>query len=57
MAERLDRERDEIRAAIDWSLRNDDAESVAWLMWPLFSYCDSRGLLPITHEIAEKAAD
>ncbi len=56
VAERLDRERDEIRSAIDWALRHDDAETVAWFLWPLFSYWDSRGLLPLTHEIAERAA-
>lgn len=56
VAERLDRERDEIRSAIDWALQNDDAETVSRLLTPLFAYWDSRGLLPMTHELAEKAA-
>jgi predicted ATPase len=56
VAERVDRERDEIRSAIDWALQNDDAETVARLLTPLFSYWDSRGLLPMTHQLAEKAA-
>jgi predicted ATPase len=55
-AERLDRERDEIRSAIDWALQTDDAETVARLLTPLFTYWWSRGLLPMTHELAEKAA-
>jgi predicted ATPase len=55
-AERLDRERDEIRSAIDWALESDDPETVARLLTPLFTYWWSRGLLPMTHELAEKAA-
>jgi predicted ATPase len=55
-AERLDRERDEIRSAIDWALQTDDPETVARLLTPLFTYWWSRGLLPMTHELAEKAA-
>jgi predicted ATPase len=56
VAERLDRERDEIRSAIDWALQTDDPETVARLLTPLFTYWWSRGLLPMTHELAEKAA-
>jgi len=55
-AERLDRERDEIRSAIDWALKVDDAETVGWLLTPLLTYWWSRGLLPMTHDLAEKAA-
>lgn len=55
-AERLDRERDGIRSAIDWALQTDDPETVARLLTPLFTYWWSRGLLPMTHELAEKAA-
>jgi predicted ATPase len=55
-AERLDRERDEIRSAIDWALQTDDPDTVARLLTPLFTYWWSRGLLPMTHELAEKAA-
>jgi predicted ATPase len=55
-AERLDRERDEIRSAIDWALTVDDAETVGWLLTPLLTYWWSRGLLPMTHDLAEKAA-
>jgi predicted ATPase len=55
-SERLDRERDEIRSAIDWALRTDDAETVAQLLTSLFIYWWSRGLLPTTHELAEQAA-
>jgi predicted ATPase len=56
VSERLDRERDDIRSAIDWALLNDDAETVSRLLMPLFAYWDSRGLLPMTGELAEKAA-
>jgi predicted ATPase len=56
VAERLDRERDEIRSAIDWALKVDDAETVGWLLTPLLTYWWSRGLLPMTHDLAEKAA-
>ena len=56
VAERLDRERDEIRSAIDWALQVDDAETVGWLLTPLLTYWWSRGLLPMTHDLAEKAA-
>jgi predicted ATPase len=56
VAERLDRERDEIRTAIDWALKVDDAETVGWLLTPLLTYWWSRGLLPMTHDLAEKAA-
>ena len=55
-AERLDRERDEIRSALDWALKVDDAETVGWLLTPLLTYWWSRGLLPMTHDLAEKAA-
>jgi predicted ATPase len=55
-AERLDRERDEIRSAIDWAIEVDDAETVGWLLTPLLTYWWSRGLLPKTHALAEKAA-
>ncbi|MDT7744242.1 MAG: hypothetical protein QOE59_3320 [Actinomycetota bacterium] len=55
-SERLDRERDEIRSAIDWALRTDDAETVGRLLTPLFTYWWSRGLLPMTYELAEKAS-
>jgi predicted ATPase len=55
-SERLDRERDDIRSAIDWALRNDDAETVGRLLTPLFTYWWSRGLLPVTHDLAERAA-
>jgi tetratricopeptide (TPR) repeat protein len=54
--ERLDRERDEIRSAIDWALQTDDAETVAQLLASLFIYWWSRGLLPMTYELAERAA-
>jgi predicted ATPase len=53
---RLDRERDEIRSAIDWALRSDDPETVGRLLTPLFTYWWSRGLLPMTYELAEKAS-
>jgi predicted ATPase len=53
---RLDRERDEIVSAVNWALRNDDAEAVGRLLTPLFTYWWSRGLLPMTNELAEKAA-
>jgi predicted ATPase len=56
VAERLDRERDEIRSAIDWALKVDDAETVGWLLTPLLTYWWSRGLLPMTHDLAERAA-
>jgi predicted ATPase len=56
VSERLDRQRDEIRSAIDWALRTDDAETVALLLTSLFIYWWSRGLLPMTHELAERAA-
>ena len=56
VAERLDRERDEIRSAIDWALQTDDAETVGRLLAPLFTYWWSRGLLPMTSELAEQAA-
>jgi predicted ATPase len=56
VAERLDRERDGIYSAIDWALQTDDPETVARLLTPLFTYWWSRGLLPMTHELAEKAA-
>ncbi|MGD0065051.1 MAG: hypothetical protein ABSB76_16590 [Streptosporangiaceae bacterium] len=56
MSERLDRERDEIRSAIDWALQTDDAETVGQLLTPLFTYWWSRGLLPMTSELAEQAA-
>jgi predicted ATPase len=55
-SERLDRERDDIRSAIDWALRTDDAETVAQLLDSLFIYWWSRGLLPMTYELAERAA-
>jgi predicted ATPase len=55
-AERLDRERDEIRSAIDWAIKVDDAETVGWLLTPLLTYWWSRGLLPMTHDLAETAA-
>jgi hypothetical protein len=54
--ERLDRERDEIRSAIELALQTDDAETVGWLLASLFVYWWSRGLLPMTHELAERAA-
>ena len=56
VAERLDRERDGIYSAIDWALQTDDPETVARLLTPLFTYWWSRGLLSVTHELAEKAA-
>jgi predicted ATPase len=56
VSERLDRERDEIRSAIDWALQTDDAETVGRLLAPLFTYWWSRGLLPMTSELAEQAA-
>jgi predicted ATPase len=56
VAERLDRERDEIRSAIDGALATDHAETIARLLTPLFTYWWSRGLLATTHELAEKAA-
>ncbi len=55
-AERLDRERDEIRSAISWALKVDDAETVSRLLTPLQVYWWSRGLLPMTYDPAEKAA-
>jgi predicted ATPase len=55
-AERLDRERDEIRSAIEGALATDHARTVARLLTPLFTYWWSRGLLTMTHELAEKAA-
>jgi predicted ATPase len=55
-SERLDRERDEIRSAIDWALQADDAETVGRLITPLFTYWWSRGLLPMTAELAGRAA-
>jgi hypothetical protein len=40
LAERLDRERDEIRSAIDWALMVDDAETFGWLLTsPKPSHC------------------
>ncbi len=56
MSERLDRERDEIRSSIGWALQTDDAETVGRLLAPLFTYWWSRGLLPMTSELAEQAA-
>jgi predicted ATPase len=56
VGERLDRELDEIRSAIDWALHADDAETVARLLAPLFIYWWSRGLLPTTYELTERAA-
>jgi predicted ATPase len=56
VSERLDRERDDIRSAIDWALRTDDAETVGRLLASLFIYWWSRGLLPMTQELAERAA-
>jgi predicted ATPase len=56
VSERLDRERDEIRSAVDWALQTDDAETVGRLLSPLFIYWWSRGLLPMTNELAEQAA-
>jgi predicted ATPase len=56
VAERLDRERDEIRSAIEGALATDHAETIARLLTPLFTYWWSRGLLAMTHELAEKAA-
>jgi predicted ATPase len=56
VSERLDRERDEIRSALDWALQSDDAETVGRLLSPLFIYWWSRGLLPMTSELAEQAA-
>jgi predicted ATPase len=44
VSERLDRERDEIRSAVGWALRTDDAETVGRLLSPLFIYWWSRGL-------------
>jgi tetratricopeptide (TPR) repeat protein len=55
-AERLDRERDEIRSAIDWAIEVDDAETVGRLLTPLLTYWWSRGLLPTTYDLAEQAA-
>jgi predicted ATPase len=55
-AERLDRELDEITSAIAWALSADHAETVGGLLTPLFTYWWSRGLLPMTHDMAEKAA-
>ena len=55
-SERLDLERDEIRSAVDWALQTDDAETVGRLLSPLFIYWWSRGLLPMTSELAEQAA-
>jgi predicted ATPase len=55
-AERLDRERDEIRSAIDWAIEVDDAETVGRLLTPLLTYWWSRGLLPMTYDLAERAA-
>ena len=56
VGERLDRERDDIRSAVDWALQTDDAETVGRLLAPLFIYWWSRGLLPMTSELAERAA-
>jgi predicted ATPase len=56
VSERLDREHDEIRSAIDWALQTDDAETVGRLLAPLFTYWWSRGLLAMTSELAERAA-
>ena len=56
MSERLDRERDEIRSAVDWALQTDDAKTVGRLLTPLFTYWWSRGLLSMTSEPAEQAA-
>jgi predicted ATPase len=56
VSERLDRERDDIRSAIDWALGADDADTVGRLLASLFIYWWSRGLLPMTHELAERAA-
>src|ERR1700734_394151 len=56
VSERLDREADEIRSAIDWALQTDDAETVGRLLASLFVYWWSRGPLPMTHELAERAA-
>ena len=56
VSEQLDRQRDDSRSAIDWALRSDDAETVAQLLASLFIYWWSRGLLPMTHELAEQAA-
>ena len=53
-SERLDRERDDIRSAIDWALRTDDAETVGQLLASLFIYWWSRGLLPMTYELAQR---
>jgi predicted ATPase len=55
-AERVDHERDDIRAAIDRAIATDDAATVGLLLTPLLTYWWSRGLLPMTHELAEKAA-
>jgi predicted ATPase len=55
-ATRLDRERDEIRSALDGAIAGDDAETVSWLLTPLITYWWSRGLLPMVHERAEQAA-
>jgi hypothetical protein len=55
-AERLDRERDEIRSAIDWAIAVDDAETVGWLLTPLLTYWWSRGLLPTVHDLADQGA-
>ena len=38
VSERLDRERDDIRSAVDWALQTDDAETVGRLLTPLFIY-------------------
>jgi predicted ATPase len=55
-AERLDREQDELKSAIAWALSVDDAETVGRIITPLFTYWWSRGLLPMTHQMTEKAA-
>ncbi|MCW2526009.1 MAG: ATPase-like protein, partial [Pseudonocardiales bacterium] len=55
-AERLDRERDEIRSALEEAIAGDDAETVSWLLTPLVTYWWSRGLLPMVHDLAEQAA-
>ena len=55
-SERLDREQDEIRSALDWALRTDDAQTIGQLLASLFIYWWSRGLLPMTYELAEQAA-
>ena len=56
VAERLDHERDGIRSTIDWALQSDDAETVARLVGPLLTYWWSRGLLPMTYGLAERAS-